>query len=501
MAVRIPKIMGHIWIGPKPAPEQWMRTWPEKHPKWDYRVYDNRFLREFPFRTRRLINEYLWRGEYAGVQDLMRYEILYQFGGFMADADAVCLHPVDELLTRKRAYTVYDRAQEEGRGVSPFLASDPGNPLLGEVIERLSKLDPWDLRKPFHSTGNQFLMSVIREWGDEKLTIFPSHYFIPWHHSDPENVYRGPDKIYAEQKWGTATYSYNTQQVAGENVLTRQELAERAATLRQQMRAVVQPDLGAIDAEAQGPDPARLSADAHQMAWQGVVSKDGWARQIKALNTALVRSLEAANHAPVFNGNGFYRHKQRDPLITSPLMTRTDALRRRVASYLAGTKSVIQVGVDAGHMLLLQKTLAPQARIVAVDACMRMVANSAPVEVYTPAAIAWFGSEFPDEVTFLTGRPARALAGFRRAKRRFRCDLLHFNGVDPNFLKAYGAAIGALAEDGVILIQHPEAEPVRQRLEELQMIGEVAAPVEFHDFGPGRGAMAVLRRRPQAAAQ
>ena len=39
----------------------------------------------------------------------MRYEILYEFGGFMADADAVCLHPVDKLLTRAGLYTVYDR--------------------------------------------------------------------------------------------------------------------------------------------------------------------------------------------------------------------------------------------------------------------------------------------------------------------------------------------------------------------------------------------------------
>ncbi|MGV6888193.1 glycosyltransferase family 32 protein [Rhodophyticola sp. SM2404] len=112
MAVRIPKIMGHIWIGPKPMPKDWMRSWPEMHPSWEYRIYDNDFLMRFPFRTRKLIHEYFSRGEYAGVQDLMRYEILYEYGGFMADADAICQHPVDELLTEKCAYTVYDRAEE-----------------------------------------------------------------------------------------------------------------------------------------------------------------------------------------------------------------------------------------------------------------------------------------------------------------------------------------------------------------------------------------------------
>jgi hypothetical protein len=40
----------------------------------------------------------------------MRYEILYKFGGFMADADSICLHAVDELLVGTGAYTVYDHA-------------------------------------------------------------------------------------------------------------------------------------------------------------------------------------------------------------------------------------------------------------------------------------------------------------------------------------------------------------------------------------------------------
>ena len=180
-----------------------MQTWPEKHPDWEYRVYDNEFLMEFPFRNRKLINEYFWRGEYAGVQDLMRFEILYEFGGFMADADSICRHPVDELLVDKGACTFYDQADTEKAGVSPFLAAEPGNPVLGEVISRLAQLKPWDLLKPWRSTGNRFLIRAIREIGMEKVTIWPSHYFIPWHHSDPNNVYSGPNKVYAEQQWAT----------------------------------------------------------------------------------------------------------------------------------------------------------------------------------------------------------------------------------------------------------------------------------------------------------
>ena len=91
----------------------------------------------------------------------MRFEILYEFGGFMADADSICRHPVDELLVDKGACTVYDQADTEKAGVSPFLAAEPGNPVLGEVISRLAQLKPWDLLKPWRSTGNRFLIRAI----------------------------------------------------------------------------------------------------------------------------------------------------------------------------------------------------------------------------------------------------------------------------------------------------------------------------------------------------
>jgi mannosyltransferase OCH1-like enzyme len=177
MSAPLPKRLGHIWIGPKPAPDRWMQTWPDKHPDWEYTIYDNDFLAGFPFRLRDLINEYWWRGLYAGVQDMMRYEILYAFGGFMADADAICRHPVDELLTRPQAYTVYDRPEgNRWRGVCPILACEPGNAFVGAVIDRLAEQSPALLRKAEVSTGNRFLMRMIRELDppEDQLTIWPT---------------------------------------------------------------------------------------------------------------------------------------------------------------------------------------------------------------------------------------------------------------------------------------------------------------------------------------
>lgn len=60
--MKIPKKLGHIWIGPKQQPSQWMQSWIDRHPDWDYTLYDNDFLRKGNFRTRAQIDEYMKRG-------------------------------------------------------------------------------------------------------------------------------------------------------------------------------------------------------------------------------------------------------------------------------------------------------------------------------------------------------------------------------------------------------------------------------------------------------
>ena len=42
--LKIPKIIGHIWVGHLQAPKEWMQTWRDYHPTWEYRLYDNEYL-------------------------------------------------------------------------------------------------------------------------------------------------------------------------------------------------------------------------------------------------------------------------------------------------------------------------------------------------------------------------------------------------------------------------------------------------------------------------
>jgi hypothetical protein len=204
----IAKILRHIWIGPYPPPMEWMQTWIDAHPGWRYELIDNDYITQRRFRNQAQINAYFRRGKFAGVSDLIRYEILAESGGFIAEADSLCLHPVDELLQDARAYTVYEHEGGATGMVSPFLACEAGNPVLQAVVQELGQLKVDDMGMPWTTTGNGFLRHFLAQNPDlkKKTTIFPSHYFIPEHYKGA--VYSGPDRIYARQLWATTKRCY-----------------------------------------------------------------------------------------------------------------------------------------------------------------------------------------------------------------------------------------------------------------------------------------------------
>lgn len=201
----LPRKYGHIWIGDKLPPDEWMATWRHHHPDWDYQLFDNAYLTSRKWRNQALIREYFRRRRFEGVADLMRYEILYESGGVIAPADSICHRPVDELFVEPTLYAVYESEEFKPRNISPFIASVAGHPFLGEIIERIAaQWTPETLQAPWQSTGNRFLKFKI---GNRKIamTVLPSHTFNPSFKGRP---YTGTGTIYAEQMWGTTRNLY-----------------------------------------------------------------------------------------------------------------------------------------------------------------------------------------------------------------------------------------------------------------------------------------------------
>lgn len=212
--VSVPKKIWHVWIGPKPAPKQWMKSWPEKHPDWDYQIIDNEYLSNHTFHNQHLIDQYMLMPDkhgYAGAADLIRYEILYEHGGIMPGADSICLENTDELWDQPYdyCYSVYENETIRPGYIAPVYASNPKNKFLEFIIEDLHKLSSDRLydKAVYEITGNKYLKTIV-EANSFSIKIFPSYYFIPQHFFPEAVRYSGPGKIYADQMWGSTKKIY-----------------------------------------------------------------------------------------------------------------------------------------------------------------------------------------------------------------------------------------------------------------------------------------------------
>lgn len=90
----IPRIIHQVWIGTKPcpvgAPDYW-RRWCNKY-GYEYRLWTQTDVEKLRCYDNPAYSNYLKRRLYAGVVDVIRAEILYDFGGLYVDMD---MFPVD----------------------------------------------------------------------------------------------------------------------------------------------------------------------------------------------------------------------------------------------------------------------------------------------------------------------------------------------------------------------------------------------------------------------
>ena len=117
-------------------------------------------------------------------------------------------------------YTAYENEFLRGKSVQPILACEPGNEFVGELVKRLSSIQPGDLAEPYQTTGNYFVARMIREIKPQ-IIVFPSHYFAPVHFTGEQYV--GSDKSYAKHMFGTTRKAYKHSNSLAATILRRRQ--------------------------------------------------------------------------------------------------------------------------------------------------------------------------------------------------------------------------------------------------------------------------------------
>ena len=226
----IPKIIHQIWIGPKTPPTKLMDTWKNKHEKEGFEYIrwteDEMKKRGFNSQLQNKIDDMI---ELNGKADILRWELLYEYGGFFVDADAYCIEPVTYLVEKYKAFAGYENEKVRNAGwvgnnnqyddvlarTHPLIATGtmafpPKHKLPKLAIEWIKNNDinvSKTGRRAWRTVGPGLLTRLYhgQEWKD--ITILPSYLFLPIHVTGTS--YNGRDKIYANQEWGSTKQSYD----------------------------------------------------------------------------------------------------------------------------------------------------------------------------------------------------------------------------------------------------------------------------------------------------
>lgn len=203
---KIPKIIHQLWIGNQSLkPANLMKTWADKHPDYEYIFWNEKEIvrRDMKFMS---IGKIKNMTEICGKADIIRWEILYKYGGVFIDADSICIESLNDEMLKDIGFAGYENEELKGNLVSNgTMGFVPNHQLCLDAIRWIISNDINDT-KAWISTGPRLLTNLIESGKYPGIKIYPSYYFLPIHHSG--KAYTGHRKVFAHQAWGSTNKNY-----------------------------------------------------------------------------------------------------------------------------------------------------------------------------------------------------------------------------------------------------------------------------------------------------
>ena len=182
----IPKIIHQIWIGPNKIPKIWTDTITNFCTKYNYQymLWDDNAVNNFT-----LTNKIYYDIEktYNGKSDILRYEILYNYGGIYIDADCIILKEdmFQDLINNfnNSNYNIAFGYEKDNVLITgSVIISTINSSFIKECIDKVKTRDFTKLA--WKSIGPQLITDIYNELCDKKdICVYPSTVFYPirWH--------------------------------------------------------------------------------------------------------------------------------------------------------------------------------------------------------------------------------------------------------------------------------------------------------------------------------
>ncbi|NGX26887.1 MAG: hypothetical protein K940chlam6_00813 [Chlamydiae bacterium] len=186
---RIPKIIHQIWLdGPIPESIQKLQeTWKKQHPDWEYHLWTGKEI-EFLYLQNRTLYDAVSTSK--AKNKILRYEILYQFGGLFVDIDFACIKSFDILNENCDFYAGLTDQIRSPELSSSLIAATPRHPILRECIQKLRKKAPETFLGEMDDLTNSFFQAV-KKFPSQKNVALPATYFYSFSKTDEEVSHHG----------------------------------------------------------------------------------------------------------------------------------------------------------------------------------------------------------------------------------------------------------------------------------------------------------------------
>lgn len=178
---RIPKLVHLIWVGPNPIPATYtacIESIKKYLPGWECRLWMDKDIPDLKLSYQKYYDE---ETNYGGKADILRYELLYRYGGVFLDID---FELVQDLTPLHESYEFYcclmpsTRIAVISNGV---IGSIPGHPILKECLESLAKHrnDPFVLERTGPVLFQNAFYAIAKDMHDHPIVALPKSFFFP----------------------------------------------------------------------------------------------------------------------------------------------------------------------------------------------------------------------------------------------------------------------------------------------------------------------------------
>lgn len=199
MQLVIPKVFHRVWLGKQPMPgayERYWASWKLHHPGWSFVTWTDAMLP--PLRNQAAFDA---AKSVTMRADIVRYELLYAYGGVYVDADFEALRNIDPLIAQVDCFAAW----EDGDYIcNAILGAAPHHAIMHEILEAIPEsIVSYAEVNVSAQTGPGLITRILASQAGDipGLRLFQPDLFYPYSWREPEREADTFPNAYAVHHW------------------------------------------------------------------------------------------------------------------------------------------------------------------------------------------------------------------------------------------------------------------------------------------------------------